>query len=113
MGHIEAELHGRTDLIDILTSRAGGADELLMNFLLIDRDRASNSNHAFSVRGVGLYGKRIGSSSRSLIRSRVRVLPQGKANPFYSIRGLNTPRRWSLQEEPGSGWAGPRFPSPG
>jgi hypothetical protein len=58
MGHIEAELHGRGDLIDILPARAGGADELLMNFFLIDRDRAGNSNHAFSVCQVGLSGKR-------------------------------------------------------
>jgi len=58
MGHIEAELHGRTHLIDILTSRAGGANELFMNFFLIDSDRAGNSNHAFSVRRVGFPGKR-------------------------------------------------------
>jgi len=50
MGDIEAELHGRGDLIDILPARSGGADELLMNFFLIDR--AGNSNHAFNVRRV-------------------------------------------------------------
>jgi len=58
MGHIEAELHGRGDLIDILPARAGGADELLMNFFLIDHNRAGNSNHASSVRRVGFSGKR-------------------------------------------------------
>jgi len=58
MGHIEAELHGRGDLIDILPARAGGADEFLMNFFLIDRDRGGNSNHVFSVRRVGFSGKR-------------------------------------------------------
>ena len=58
MGHIEAELHGRGDLIDILPARAGGADELLMNFGLMDRDGAGNSNHAFSVPRVGFSGKR-------------------------------------------------------
>jgi hypothetical protein len=71
MSHIEAELHGRINLIDILTSRAGGADELLMNFSLIDRDRAVNSNHAISVHRIELYGKRIASSPRSLLRSRM------------------------------------------
>lgn len=58
MGHIEAELNGRGDLIDILPARAGGADEFLMNFFLTDRDRADNSNHAFRVRLVGFSGKR-------------------------------------------------------
>jgi len=29
MGHVEAELHGRGDLIDILPAGSGGADELL------------------------------------------------------------------------------------
>ena len=41
-----------------LPARAGGADEFLMNFFLTDRDRAGNSNHAFSVRRVGFSGKR-------------------------------------------------------
>ena len=58
MGHIEAELHGRGDLIDILPAWAGGADELLMNLFLIDHDRAGNSNHVFSVLRVGFSGKR-------------------------------------------------------
>ena len=65
MRHIEAELHGRGDLIDILPARAGGADELLMNFSLIDRDRAGNSNHAFSVRPLGFSGKRRFSSAKN------------------------------------------------
>ena len=58
MGHIEAELHRRGDLVYILPARARGADELLMNFFLIDRDRSGNSNHAFSLRRVGFSGKR-------------------------------------------------------
>jgi hypothetical protein len=58
MGHVEAELHGRGDLIDILPTRAGSADEFLMNFFLTDRDRAGNSNHALSVPRVGFSGKR-------------------------------------------------------
>jgi hypothetical protein len=58
MGHIEAELNGSGDLIDILPARPGGADELLMNFFLSDRDRLRNSNHTFSVRRVGFSGKR-------------------------------------------------------
>ena len=49
MGHIETELHRRGDLIHILAAGAGGADELLMNFFLIDRDRTGNPNHALSV----------------------------------------------------------------
>jgi hypothetical protein len=49
MGHIERELHGRGNLIDILTARARGADELLVNFFLTDRDRASNPNHVFRI----------------------------------------------------------------
>jgi len=57
MGHIEAKLHGRGNLIDILTTGAGGADELLMNFFLIDRYRVGNSNHAFSVRRADLSCK--------------------------------------------------------
>jgi len=36
MGHIEAKLHGRSNLIDILSARAGGTDELQMNFSLVD-----------------------------------------------------------------------------
>jgi hypothetical protein len=58
MGHVEAQLNGRGDLIDILPARAGGADELLMNFFLADRDRAGNSNHASSVHRLGFSGKR-------------------------------------------------------
>ena len=58
MGHVETELHGRGDLIDILPARAGGADEFLMDFFLTDRDRAGNSNHASSLRRVGFSGKR-------------------------------------------------------
>ena len=57
MGHIEAELHGRGDLIDILPARAGGADELLMNFFLSDCDRAGNWNHTFSLGRVGFSCK--------------------------------------------------------
>ena len=57
MGHIEAKLHGRSNLIDILPARAGGADEFLMNFFLIDRDRVGNSNHAFSLPRVGFSRK--------------------------------------------------------
>ena len=57
MGDVEAELHGRGDLIDILPARAGGADEFLMDFFLTDRDRAVNSTHAFSVPRVGFSGK--------------------------------------------------------
>jgi hypothetical protein len=40
-----------------LTAGTGSADELLMNFFLIDRDRAGNSNHALSVRRVEFSGK--------------------------------------------------------
>ena len=58
MGHVETELHGRGDLIDILPPRARGADKLLMDFFLIDCDRAGNSNHAFSLRRVGFSCKR-------------------------------------------------------
>jgi hypothetical protein len=58
MGHVEAELHGRGDLIDILPARAGGADEFLMNFFLTDRDRAGYSNHVFSAPRLGFPSKR-------------------------------------------------------
>jgi len=57
MSNIEAELHGRGNFIYILTAGTGSADELLMNFFLIDRDRAGNSNHALSVRRVEFSGK--------------------------------------------------------
>jgi hypothetical protein len=43
MGHVEAELHGRGDLIEILPARPGGADEFLMDFFFTDRDRVGNS----------------------------------------------------------------------
>ena len=58
MGHVEAELHGRGNLIDILPARAGGADEFLMDFILTDRNCAGNSNHTFSLPRVGFSGKR-------------------------------------------------------
>jgi len=37
---------------------AGGANELLMNFFLIDRDCVGNSNHAFILRRIGFSGNR-------------------------------------------------------
>ena len=58
MGYVEAELHGRGDLIDILPAGSGGADELLVDFFLIDCDRSSNPNHAFILRRVGFSRKR-------------------------------------------------------
>jgi len=73
MDYIEAKLHGRGDLIDILPARARGADELLVNFFLIDRDRAGNSNHAFSVRRVGFSGKRRFSPPQGRIFRRLKM----------------------------------------
>jgi len=45
-------------LLTFCPPEAGGADEFLMDFFLTDRDRAGNSNHAFSVPRVEFSGKR-------------------------------------------------------
>jgi hypothetical protein len=57
MGRVEAQLNGRGDLIDILPARAGGPDELLMNFFFADRDCVGNLNHAPSVHRLAFPGK--------------------------------------------------------
>src|SRR6187551_3312418 len=38
MGHIKPQLHCRGDLVDILAAGAGGANETLLDFALVQRD---------------------------------------------------------------------------
>ena len=55
MGHIKTELHCCRDLIDILPARPGGADKVLINLLLVDRNCPSNSNHARILRRTRVH----------------------------------------------------------
>src|SRR5215204_5008154 len=45
MAHVEAKLHGGTELVDVLTTRARGADETLLQLVLIDTDVVGNADH--------------------------------------------------------------------
>jgi len=46
MSHIEAELNGRSDFVDILPSWPRGTDKFLLDFALIDADIFGNLNHS-------------------------------------------------------------------
>jgi hypothetical protein len=48
---VEAELHGGRDLVDVLATRAGSADEGKLDLALVERDAGGNDYHAPSVRG--------------------------------------------------------------
>jgi len=44
--HIEPELDGRRDLVDVLTARSGRAHEPLLDRAIVNRDVVGNANHA-------------------------------------------------------------------
>ena len=45
--HVEAELHGGGDLVDVLAARPGGAYEVETDLALPDSDGSGDSDHAF------------------------------------------------------------------
>jgi hypothetical protein len=45
MSHVEAKLHRRRHLVDILPSRSRSADELVLNFTLAKAELIGNPNH--------------------------------------------------------------------
>src|SRR4051812_13408051 len=46
MAHIETQLHGGFELVDVLPARSGRADELLLKLALVDRDVVGDPEHA-------------------------------------------------------------------
>ena len=57
--HIEPQLNGRRNLVDVLTARSGSADETLLDFALVNRDVVGNANHA-ARQGIGSSGVSFG-----------------------------------------------------
>ena len=45
MTHVEAQLHGGRELVDILPAGAGGADEAFRELVLVNRDMVGDADH--------------------------------------------------------------------
>lgn len=50
VAHVEAELHGRGNLVDVLPARPRGSDEFLLDFALVDCYGACDVNHGSGLR---------------------------------------------------------------
>src|SRR5215510_281469 len=51
VAHVEAQLYGGRDLVDILPARTRGADEALLDLALVDGDRIGDADHLLVIPG--------------------------------------------------------------